>query len=123
MSLKGHRRVDRTSCAGTTISAYAGFLRNDLSGLSRLEPHFYSVAEAATVRRLLLPTEGEASGRAALGATAWMLGRHLSDDEREPVRVADGHLDQTPGLSLGLGIYGNALLGQALVGRGDVADL
>jgi hypothetical protein len=33
-----------------------------------------------------------------LAATSGVLGRHLDDDEREPVWVADGHLNQTPGL-------------------------
>jgi len=58
-----------------------------------------------------------------LAAAAWVLGWDLDDDEREPVWVVDGHLDQTPGLVLGLGVYRNAPLGQALVGRADVADL
>ena len=48
---------------------------------------------------------------------------HLDDDEREPVWVADGHLDQTTRLLLGLGVDCDATFGQALVGRVDVADL
>jgi len=58
-----------------------------------------------------------------LAATAWVLGWHLDDDERETVRVAHGHLDQTPRLLLGFGVYHNALLDQTQVGRADVADL
>jgi hypothetical protein len=58
-----------------------------------------------------------------LAATACVLGRYLDDDEREAVGVAGGHLDQPPGFSFGLGVYRDALLGQPLVGRVDVADL
>lgn len=58
-----------------------------------------------------------------LAATSGVLGRHLHDDEREPVWVVDGHLDQSPGFLLGLGVYHNALLGEALAGCTDVADL
>lgn len=52
-----------------------------------------------------------------------MLGWHLDDDEREPVWVAHGHLDQTPRLLVGLGVYHDALLDQTVVGRVDAADL
>jgi hypothetical protein len=58
-----------------------------------------------------------------LTAAAWVLHRYLDDDQREAVGVAGGHLDQSPGLSFGLGVCRDALLGEALVGRVDVANL
>ena len=67
--------------------------------------------------------EGSVRLSSVLPATSGVTGRHLHDDEREPVRVSDGHLNQTPRLLLGLGVYGNALVREALAGCADVADL
>jgi hypothetical protein len=92
------------------------------AGLAATLPPFRRASRDAPVTPLVrLWLEGEMLGR--LAATAWVLGRYLDDDEREPVGVAGGHLDQSPVLSFGLGVCRDALLGEALMGRVDVADL